>query len=160
LINKPDELARTVELAARKAGTPGAVLILLDADDDLPCVLAPGLLDRARSIRSDIPISVVAAKREYEAWFLAAARSLRGEKRLRDDTESPPDPESVRGAKEWLDARIDGGYSEVLHQPAFSELMDLTQARTAPSFDKFYRDTIRLIREVCYEPSGIRERCR
>jgi hypothetical protein len=34
---KPGELERTVELAARKVGRPGVILILLDSDEDLSC---------------------------------------------------------------------------------------------------------------------------
>src|SRR5438045_2049103 len=75
---KANELERAVELAARKNNPPGAVLILIDADEDCPAVLAPQLLARARKQRSDPPLAVVLAKREYEAWFLAAAVSLRG----------------------------------------------------------------------------------
>jgi len=144
---KPDELERSVELAARRAGRSGAILIVLDSDDDCPATLGPELLARARKVRSDLPISVVLAKREFEAWFLASARSLRGLRGLSPDLESPPDPESIRGTKEWLTARMTTGrpYTETLDQSALAASLDLRQARTAPSFDKFFRDVVAII---------------
>src|SRR5436309_14858239 len=75
---KPGELERSIELAARRAGRDGAIFVVLDSDDDCPATLGPELLDRARKVRSDLPISVVLAKREFEGWFLASSESLRG----------------------------------------------------------------------------------
>ena len=48
---RPEELERAVELAARMVGTDGSILVLLDADDDCPAKLGPGLLARARAAR-------------------------------------------------------------------------------------------------------------
>lgn len=106
---QPGELERAVNLAGRRAGQNGAILIVLDSDDDCPAVLAPELLSRAREIRSDIPISVVLAKREFEAWFLASAESLRGRRGLSETLEAPPDPEVIQGAKEWLTSHMGPG---------------------------------------------------
>lgn len=144
---KPEELERSVELAARRTGRSGAILIVLDSDDDCPATLGPELLSRARRARPDLPISVVLAKREFEAWFLASAKSLRGLRGLAGDLEPPPDPEAIRGTKEWLTARMESGrsYVETLDQSALTASMDLRQARTAPSFDKFFRDVVAII---------------
>jgi hypothetical protein len=54
-------------------------LVLLDADDDCPKDLADKLKDRCHANHADVAISIVIAKKEYEAWFLAAARSLAGQ---------------------------------------------------------------------------------
>ena len=83
------------------------------------------------SLCSDRPIGVVLAKTEFEAWFIAAAESLRGKRRLRDDLSPPSDPEAIRNAKGWLGQRMVGKskYSEVLDQPALTELFDLTAAQ-------------------------------
>src|SRR5829696_10503129 len=59
----------------------GGVLVLLDSDDDLPCVPGPKLLARTRQARSDEPLGVVVARSEFESWFLAAAPSLAGSRR-------------------------------------------------------------------------------
>jgi hypothetical protein len=103
------ELERAIELAARQLGRQGGILVLIDSDDDCPAELGPQLLDRARKARSDFPIGVVLAKREFEGWFLASAESLRGKRGLPDDLTSPPDPESIRGAKEWMARHMIGG---------------------------------------------------
>jgi len=136
----------TVEAVAREIGRSGAILILIDADDDCPATLGPRLQQRARAAREDLPISVVLANKEYEAWFLAAARSLRGERSLPADLEPPDHPERIRDAKGWLGKRMAAGrkYSERLDQPALSARFDLRQARSADSFDKFYREVVAL----------------
>jgi hypothetical protein len=126
-----------------KAGTDGAVVVLIDSEGDCPAELAPALLARARSARNDIRIAVILAHQEFEAWFLASASSLRGLRRLSQDIDDHPDPEGVRGCKEWLEARMlpNSKYSETADQPAFAAAFDLTLARQAPSFDKLYRET-------------------
>ena len=48
---KKDELERAVEFAARKTGGRGAVLLLIDSDDDCPAQVGPSLMLRARQTR-------------------------------------------------------------------------------------------------------------
>lgn len=57
------------------------------------------------------------------------------------------DREAVRGAKEWLSQRMESGrtYSETLDQPALAACFDFDMARRADSFDKCYRDIVRLL---------------
>lgn len=142
---KVEGVQRAVEFMARKVGGDGRILIMLDADDDLPCELGPQLLVRARDCRPDRDISVVVATREYEAWFLAAAESLRGERGLAADLTSPAHPEIIRDAKGWLSERMPSRYSETLDQPALSAVFDLDMARRADSFDKLFREVGRLM---------------
>jgi hypothetical protein len=148
---KPDELERTVELAARQLPKPRAILVLIDAEDDCPKELAPNLLARARKARSDIPIGVVLAKHEFEAWFLAAIGSLGGHRGLPQDPPVVPDPESVRGAKGLITRNMLGSraYSETLDQPALAAVFDIQTARSrSDSFDKCCREVERLFDEV------------
>lgn len=146
-IVKQDELEKFVELAAGKAGVDGCILILLDADDDCPALLAPELLRRARAVSADRPVRVILAKAEYEAWFLAAAISIAGRRGIRKDAAPPSDPESIRGAKEQLRKLMPPGrrYRETIDQPALTEVFDLAAARAAPSFDKLWRDVSSLL---------------
>ena len=83
----------------------------------------------------------------YQSWFLAAAGSIAGQHGIDGAATPPDDPESVTGAKEWLRARMPPGqrYRETLHQPALTTIFDLDAARTAPSFDKLWRDVIDLL---------------
>jgi len=139
---KGGELERYFEMAVLKAAG-GGVLILIDADDPVegcPARLGPSILKRAQAIHSAVPVLVVIAKNEYEAWFLASAKSLRGQRGLRGDVEAPPDPEAIRGAKEWLrDRREDGRrYSETLDQPALTARFDLQLAQRAAAFNRLY----------------------
>jgi hypothetical protein len=146
---QPGQLERYVELAARSASADGAVLVLIDADDDCPATLGPVLLERASAVRENLAVSVVLAMREFEAWFLAAAVSLRDQRGLPGDLTAPADAEAVRDAKKWLqDRRTDGfAYSPTADQPALVAAMDLHEARSgAPSFDKLCRDIEQLVR--------------
>lgn len=145
-----DELERVVEYLARKIRGRGAIFVLLDSDDDCPAQLGPKLLCRARQARSDLPIAVVLAKHEFEAWFLAAAESLQGQRGLRDDLLPPGNPEGIRGAKGWLRRQLESGetYRETIDQPKLTARFDLDQARNADSFDKCYRDIVHLLNEL------------
>lgn len=149
---KADELKRFVQLAAGKAGPQGGILILYDCDDGCPARDGPALLARARAARSDFPIAVVLAKKEYESWFLAAAESLRGQRGLPADLAAPANPESRRGAKEWLGKHLPPNrkYSETLDQPGLTRCFDLQEARKkADSFDKCFRAIAALLKELC-----------
>ena len=63
LVGKPPYLENAIEFAARGAGTSGAILLVVDADDDCPAAVGPALLQRARKARADVPSAVVLAKR-------------------------------------------------------------------------------------------------
>jgi len=122
---------------------PGAVLALIDADQDCPKSLAPALLERSRyTAGGRLPVAVVLANHEFENWFIAAAESVAGYRGLRPDVIAPPDPESIRGAKEWLQKHMLSGkkYSPPIDQPRLASRFDLSAARRAPSFDKLYRE--------------------
>ena len=142
---KSDELEKAVEFAARQAGPPRGILILIDADKDCPAELGPELLAYARQARSDVPIGVVLAKCEYEAWFLASLPSLGGRRGLPSELPEVADPEAIRGAKEYLTRIMPGKYSPRGDQPALTAMFDMDLARQhSPSFDKCYREIERL----------------
>ncbi|MEK6777611.1 MAG: DUF4276 family protein [bacterium] len=149
---KQGEIERSVTLAARKLQGQGGILIIVDCDWDgcCPAHEGPVLLQRAIAARSDLPIYVVLAKKEFEAWFLAAAESLRGKRGLPLDLQPPGDPENIRGAKEWLSEKMQRGrcYAATEDQPAFAELFDLNAARRADSFDKCYRDVQKMLEQL------------
>jgi hypothetical protein len=103
----------------------------------------------------DVPSAVVLAHREYEAWFLAAAESLRGQRGLPADLAPPADPEAVRDAKGWLRSHMPRNrkYSETADQAALTELfdLDLAQSRSA-SFATCYQEIERLLRALMPPP--------
>ncbi len=146
-LHKAGELERYCELAARKTRRRGAVLVLFDSDDDCPKHLAPQLVDRVQKAILEVPCAVVLANREFEAWFLAAAQSIAGQRALAANLTRPVDPESVRGAKDWLSNHMTGHgtYSETVDQAALAGLFDLDEARRSRSFDKLCREFDRLL---------------
>jgi hypothetical protein len=132
-LNRNREFERYLRLAYGKAQPNGWILILFDADDDCPAQLGDEILRRARGVLPTARISVVLANREYEAWFIASANALDGCRgfTLHNDI-PPPDPEVPRDAKGWIGKRMaEKEYSEVLDQPALTQLMDLDTAYAA-----------------------------
>ena len=150
--NHSDHFENFVKAASKKlAKDGGAIFVLLDSDNQCPAKLGPQLLERANQVcgHLKIPVSVVLAHQEYEAWFLAAATSLAGIGSLPENLEPHANPENKSGAKEWLNSRMTDKYSPTRHQPAFTKVFDLKTARAnADSFDKCCRDIVRLCQEL------------
>jgi len=136
---RADRLKRRVRQALIKLDRMdrGAVLLLLDADDQCPKVMAPRIQQEACLVSAPVPLAVVLANREFEAWFLAALESLRGERGIPDSAVPPENPESVRDAKGALRLQMGGKYSERVDQPALAANLDFQQAATCRSFRKF-----------------------
>jgi hypothetical protein len=112
-----DSLRRHVRVAALRPNCSG-ILIVLDADDDCPRVLAPTLAIWAREAAAGIPCEIVMANREYEAWFLASIEALRGRAGILPDAVSHPDPEAPRDAKGELERRM---HPKVSYLPAVDQ---------------------------------------
>ncbi len=146
-IVKEGELEKEIKLA-RKRTNAGAILVLLDADDDCPAELGPELLRRAKET-TDLPVAVVLSKKEFEAWFLGCVESFRGFMGIPANAEPPQNPEIV-SAKGRLERLCQGlKYSSTLHQVEFVSLMDFSLCRErCPSFDKFLRDVQALVSAV------------
>lgn len=141
------ELERAVNLAALKlrsvdSSDPSMILILIDAEEDAPCILGPQLLKLAKDLRGDMDITCVLANVEYETWFVAAATSLIKYLRVTSESDLPADPEATRQGKAWIQKRFRGPkYSETVDQPSMTAAMDLTLCRSkSPSFDKLCRE--------------------
>jgi len=116
------------------------ILILFDSDKECPRELAGKVQTWARSEARGTPCEVVIAHCEYEAWLLAALPSLRGRRGIRLDATAPPDPESIRGAKEKLKANMEAGSYFPDDQAALSALFDLAAAyRSCRSFRRMVR---------------------
>ncbi len=142
IIKNPEDAVKQAEKNLRFSQKIGGILVLFDSDDDCPATLAPTILERAKRVCGYIPISVVMAHREYEAWFLASAPSIE----VLNKVDAHENPESKRDAKGWLAEKMGSKYEERIHQPAFTNEFDLQMARAAaPSFDKLCRDLITML---------------
>jgi hypothetical protein len=123
----------------------GVLLLLLDAEEDCPASLAPRLLERARTARSDADIVCILAKRELENWFKAAAASLAGIRGLPNGLSIPANPEDGSGDS-WLTRQMQRQdrrrkYTKPADAVELAKHMDLQQCREhSPSFDKLCRD--------------------
>lgn len=140
----PGELERAITQLLRSREGVTAIILLLDADDDPACTLAPALLARA-IVATHLPVSVVFAVREFEAWFLAGLESLRGTHGIAEDAAYAGDPEVPRGAKGKFETYLGRRYLDVDDQVRFVKHIDLGVVRgRSPSFDKFVRDIARI----------------
>ena len=132
------ELKKAVRLALLQPDC-SAVLILFDGNSDCPAELGPAVQEWAAAEAGGVPCEVVIAHREYEAWFLAAVESLRGQRRIPSDAQPHPNPEQPRDAKGHLEGRMESGatYLETTDQPALSASFSFTDAyRHSRSFRK------------------------
>ncbi|PTN56241.1 DUF4276 family protein [Stenotrophomonas panacihumi] len=148
-LNRDAEFSRYLSLADAKSDGSGWVMILLDADDQCPRYLGAEVLGRAQQALPGRSISVIIANREYEAWFIASARSLDGVRSFKFQGDCQ-DPEAPRDAKGWMEARMDSGcYGEVMDQPAFSAKLDLQQAHDrSRSFRKLVSECEKKLRAI------------
>jgi hypothetical protein len=126
------DMSRAVHLASmRVPDHNGAVIILLDSDDDCPVKLSLTVAEHARSAGTGCPVVAIAAQREYESIFLASASSLIESGLAKKDSAVAHDPESIRGAKEKLRSiLVDGRYKETQEQERFTAKIDLEEALT------------------------------
>ncbi len=131
------KLANYLRYAAMEDEAQG-VLILLDLDDGCPKEEAQRLAAEIRSQAARLPVAIVLAHREYEAWFLASIETIAPQ--YGEDLTPPADVESVRDAKGWLSRRLfpGGRYKETAHQPSMTTEIDFDlAARRSRSFSRF-----------------------
>jgi hypothetical protein len=144
--NKDDALLKAIGLAhqkltlGQKSDAEKLILVLIDAEEELPCVAGPRITKIAASSGCNCPIVSVVANYEFETWFVAAAASLGAY--LDCDDQFPKDPERQRCGKGWIASRFRRGrYSETVDQPRLTAAMDLSLCRNnSSSFDKLCRE--------------------
>ena len=136
---------------------PDAILAVLDADDE--CLkrtadnkLGPELLARARAVAGTVPVGVVIANREFEAWFLADLPALRQGGAVPADAalDSSVGPEERAGCKAAVGRLLGEPYEPTVHQAELARALAFSaEARTlSPSYDKLVRELERLSAEA------------
>jgi hypothetical protein len=119
-------------------------------DYDCPVKEAQKLLARAEALRPGWPIKIAFLVKEYETLFLideAATRKVFPD--IPAKTSFPANPESIRGAKEWLSkARPAAGHA---YKPSVDQAkitahlnLDLLRARS-PDFAHLERAVLELV---------------
>lgn len=129
-----------VELVRGK-GDAARLLILRDEDDGCPATAGPAAASWIAAHADAFPIAVVLARSEYESLFLASLETIAG-RAIRDpsnveraglvaDAKFDGDPESKRGAKEWLSAHFPRGkrYKPTLDQAPLTRMVDFGVVR-------------------------------
>ena len=146
---REEELERAVQLATNIGGQNCLILVMIDADNDCAAELGPELQARAEAV-TPAHVAAVLPVREYEAWLLASASTLAGERGLPTDLEPPDDPEEVGSAKGWLNAQLpdEDVYRETVDQPRLTARIDVDEALSARSFRKFYHEVSGFIAEA------------
>jgi hypothetical protein len=114
----------------------GAILILLDAENECPENIARDFSRRAEAIGVLFPVVIVVAKRMFEAWILASISTIAGRLDLPSGLIPPADVEAVPNPKSWIDQHFPRGraYKETQDQEAMTALMDLGLASSSRSF--------------------------
>ena len=115
------------------AATPdcGAILVLVDADDDCAPEWAKQISVRCNQLGVNVPIAIACAVREFEAWFLASLDSIRGNPirgsfAFKEDAAYDGDLETLRGVKEWIGHQLPPGraYKETTDQASMTALIN------------------------------------
>ncbi len=152
-ILKEEELIRYLQLAELKLGqepnyAKRAILVLFDADADLPCVLAKRVLEMVVASGVQTPSFCVIANKEFETWFVASADAMPNE--FPDFGGGVVETAELEGrGKLWIKKHFQGHYSETADMPRLTEKMDLRLVRArCPSFDKFCRELAKLKDQV------------
>lgn len=135
---------------------PAGILVILDADKE--CLhrprdkgLGPELLARARVAAGSVPIGVVVANREFEAWFLADLPALRKAGVVPEGSpEVYPEPEILPGCKSAMGRLLGETYEETVHQAKLAGALSFSKRAQdlSPSYAKLVRELQRLTAEA------------
>jgi hypothetical protein len=139
-----NDLERAAEFGARRIRENpdrGKLIVVFDADDDCPVTLASRVYNRICTL--GVPVSVIVAEREFEAWFLESPETIRHHPNIRDDALRPENPELIRDAKGYFERHVlieECKYSETIDQIKYSHALDIVNTRSSKSFDKLVRE--------------------
>lgn len=141
-------------LAAVKEKAP--ILWIMDFDAkscDCPYREAAALLARAAALRPGWPIRIAFLTKEYETLFLHDENATRAVfTDIPKQASFPAQPETIRGAKEWLSKQRPSGmaYKETVHQQKITAHLNLQTLRErSADFAHLERAVLQLIGSPC-----------
>lgn len=114
----PEHLDRGAKIARSNIRGRGAVLPVLDADEDCAGRLGPSLEQQLRQSVQDCSGRVVLAVREFESWIVG------GDIRYAVDN-----PDSTGGLEDRIRAAHGGLYSDTLDQPRLIATADVARLK-------------------------------
>ena len=134
-LTKTEGLERFIKYAWKERDC-GAILVLLDAENECPREIAREFGTRVEALGVLFPVIIVVAKRMYEAWIVASITTIAGRFGLPQNLTCPPDAEAIPNPKSWIDQRMPAGraYKETQDQEAMTALIDLDLASSCRSF--------------------------
>jgi|CXWL01.1.fsa_nt_gi hypothetical protein len=138
---------RNVLTAAKERA---AILWVLDCDDGC-AVEWVRILEEQIPAELTVPLSFAFFVREYESLFLAEQQCLVSQLGVPATSRFPDDPESIRGAKEYISRLMPAGlaYKESVHQARLTGHIDLNEARrTSRSFRHLEKALVELSQTV------------
>lgn len=110
-----------------------SILVLIDADEECPYNRSTCVARRISQLNLPVPVAIVYAKSEFETWFICNLQYGKGDRireilEIPDSIIAPANPESIRGAKEWLTNRMprNRSYQETRDQETLVHHIDLT----------------------------------
>lgn len=116
------------------------ILWVIDCDDGDPNQHLSDLNELLSREFCPQPVCFALMVKEYESLFLADSTTSKSILKIPDSIDFPVDPESVRGAKEWLSKGMPSGsaYKETLHQEKVTAKLNLQTLRnTSQSYRLF-----------------------
>jgi len=137
---------RRYVLTAAKEGAP--ILWTIDCDDGCAVEWVRTLEEQIPAELS-VPIAFAFFVKEYESLFLAEKKCLISQLGVPANATFPQDPESIRGAKQYISSLTPNGvaYKETVHQARLTGHLDIDEARrTSRSFRHLEKVLIELAR--------------
>lgn len=128
------------------------ILWTLDADDDCAWEVAAEITRIVDAGPPRQPFAVALWVREFETLFLHDIGNTRETLELPDETDSPADPEGIRGAKGWISKQLPHGqiYKEMVDQPRLAASLDLALLENESRSFRHFANTLQwLIRQEC-----------
>ena len=141
------EIAFKKALRRASSKLPDAIIVIFDLDDDCARVIIPQQIQWSIEEIGHIPVAICAARKEFEAWFLAGIESLRSEAGIAAQSVLQRDPEIISNAKSEL-IRLQSGrpYNPPEDQKRYVSQLDLYEVfRSASSFRKLVKEYSNLL---------------
>lgn len=138
------DFERFLKLAQIEPDCAG-ILVLKDEEDNCAVDVAQDLAKRAIALKLKVPVVIICAVREYEAWFLAslatiAGATIKGNVLITSNVTYEGEIENKRDVKGWLKSQFPKGrtYKETIDQVALTQKINFSLARqNSRSFHRF-----------------------